>query len=236
MNRISTGYLWMLAAALLAGCNAKGCDTSRWEQLFGRTSSDGALQPYQIESAKRDFCSKFYGLATFNAGQTSSSPPVEGESPNLPSLLQPHLSVIINGQSTEMNAYMLGTMRDYLSKIKWPAAAATGAGDSDYCHNAVLVLSENSLLLEFPERAIGKSPSRRRMVMVRFVSISSAWQKGPDRIWRLLQVHMSEGEKEMREDLAPPIANDVDANGNSTLESRETKNSDCKITWNAKAC
>ena len=149
---------------------------------------------------KRDFCSKFRGVETFYAGQTSSTPPVEGENANVPALLQPYLRVTINGQSAEMNALMLDTMRRYLSAIDWP--------DSTDCHG-VLVLSENSLLLEFPNTVVSQSPPYRGMVTLEIVSISSAWQKGPDRVWRLLQVHMSEGTRDVPEAQAPAVATDA---------------------------
>ena len=201
MNRISTRYLWMLAAVLLAGCSTEGCDTTRFTTLFSGTSSDGALLPYQIEAVKRDFCSKFQGVETFYAGQTSSSPPVEGENANLPALLQPYLRVTINGQSAEMNTLMLDTMRRYISAINWP--------NSTDCHG-VLVLSENSVLLEFPNTVVTESPPRRGMVSQEIVSISSAWQKGSDRVWRLLQVHMSEGTREVPEAQALGVAKDAE--------------------------
>jgi len=191
----------MLAGILLAGCSTEGCDTNRLTTLFSGTAADGTLLPYQIEGVKRDFCSKFRGVETFYAGQTSSSPPVEGENTNLPALLQPYLRVTINGQSAEMNALMLDTMRRYLSAIDWP-------GSTD-CHG-VLVLSENSLLLEFPNTVVSRSPARRGIVTLEIVSISSAWQKGPDRVWRLLQVHMSEGTRDVPEDQAPAVASDAE--------------------------
>jgi hypothetical protein len=206
MNRISTQYLWMLAVLLLAGCSTEGCDTSRFTTLFSGTSADGTLQPYQIEGVKRDFCSKFRGVDTFYAGQTSNTPAVEGENPNLPALLQPYLRVTINGQSAEMNALMLDTMRRYLSAIDWP--------DSTDCHG-VLVLSENSLLLEFPNTVVSQSAPHRGMVTLDIVSISSAWQKGPDRVWRLLQVHMSEGIREVPESQAPAVAKDAEGGAQS---------------------
>ncbi|MEZ4702679.1 MAG: hypothetical protein R2834_20260 [Rhodothermales bacterium] len=170
---------------MLAGCSAEGCTTYPLRTLLDRASADGTLTPYQIEATKRDFCEKFRGQATFAAGQTGTTS-AQGETvENLPSLLQPYLRVTINGQSAEMNDVMLRTMQRYLQNIKWP---------SETDCQGVLVLSENSLLLEFPNLPGGTRPYKKGQVYQEVVSISSAWQKGADRVWRLLQVHMSQGE------------------------------------------
>lgn len=193
LRRAMASRSWLFVGIfLLAGCSTDGCSNPIPDMIGRLGGSQEPLSSYQIEATKRDFCEKFQGRATFEAGQTGSTAPRPDDTPaNLPALLQPYLRVTINGQSAEMNDVMLKTMRSYLDGISWP--------DGTTCQNAVLVLSENAILLEFPNVVADISEPRRGLVTVTMVSISSAWQKGPDRIWRLLQVHMSQGEREVPE-------------------------------------
>lgn len=136
-----SSHPWLLVGIFfLAGCSADGCNNPFPELIDSFGGSQEPLSSYQIEATKRDFCEKFKGRETFEAGQTGSSAvrPDEDQT-NLPALLQPYLRVTINGQSTEMNEVMLKTMRAYLDRIIWPGGPA--------CQNAVLVLSENALML-----------------------------------------------------------------------------------------
>jgi hypothetical protein len=177
----------MGAFLLLVGCNTEGCDQmpvlGSW---LGGSLPTEALTPLEMERTERIFCTNYRGTDALFSGQSVAAPDPESPAP-LPDLVQPHLSVTVNGETRHMNELILGELKADISKVDWPKTEECGE---------ITVLSHRSVLQEYAGIVLDtlETNRKKKQAILETATISSVWQQGADDIWRVLQIHISTAE------------------------------------------